>query len=74
MLRIKHRNYGNLLVEPIKNYFHSGYEFMTVILHTKISNAMQNPPNRNNVTKSNGHYAGTTFDIAICNIINSVEV
>jgi hypothetical protein len=74
MLRIKHKNYGNILVEPIKNYFHSGYEFMTVILHTKIVNAIQNPPNRNAVSKSYGYYSGTTFDISVKNIINSVEV
>ena len=74
MLRIKHKNYGNILVEPIKNYVHSGYEFMTVILHTKIVNTVCNIANPKIKFTTKGHEIGETFDIAICNIINSVEV
>lgn len=74
MLRINHKNYGFILVEPVRNYSHSGIEFMTVILHAKIANIVCNIANPKIKVASIGHNVGTEFDIAVCNIIDMVEV
>lgn len=74
MLRINHKNYGIILVEPVRNYSHSGIEFMTVILHTKIVNTVCLIAKPKNKVTAIGHNVGTEFDIAVCNIEDMIEV
>lgn len=74
MLRINHKNYGIILAEPVRNYIHNDIEFMTVLLQTKIVNTVCLIAKQKNKVTAIGHNVGTEYDIAVCNIIDMVEV